>query len=1032
MKNTFFRKGFVIFATVLMLTILSSASFLYVYGTEVISGPCGASSEYKLNSDGLLEINGSGNIQDFTPSTIPWKDYYGTIQSVKISDSVTSIGINVFVNLNVLSVKIPPSVINIGAHALGYTYNSDTNTYSKINGFTINGVSGSEAQNYADNNGFTFVANDPSSPSGKCGANLSWQLSSDGVLTVSGNGAMNDFNNSSAAPWAKYSTKTDGFLITSVVITEGVTSVGANAFSNCRELSSISLPAGLLKIGASAFENCSGVSSAIIPESTSSIASKAFSACTALSEITIGSSVKSIGDEAFMLTGIKELNLSSSVTSIGKQAFYGCQDLLSAKIPGVTNIAEKAFAECVSLRSVSVGISLTEIGASAFEGCSLLSDFTFPSGISSISERAFYSCSALTSLTLPNSLQYLGEYSFFGCTGLEAVSIGDGLSIINEGVFEGCHSLTRVEIGNSVTYIGERAFTNCPELHSIEIPVSVKYIAQYSLGYYYFEDPENNISGVYTKYTGFTPEIISYYPSEAENYAKDNNFIFTSLGLILSDNGEVTDSVKWSINTATGVLMISGSGRVPGYLYFDETPWSVYRDYIKTVIYGSGIQNVGDSSFEGCTSLINVTLAGTVTEIGDWAFSGTGIVNLTLPRGIQTINDGAFDSCSELTNVSLPDTLQSIGQFVFRGPNKLKAMYVPESVGYIGSYSIGYQDNNTLVRDFRIKGVKDSVAYNYAKINSIDFSENGHVEITDEESGCSINIIGSDADTKNYKLSFGKVKSTLEPDIFLADNEYALVYEIFLKSLDSVISVEGTALISFPIPENINPIGIKIFYMSDSGNFTEIEFEVENENFIFSYGMLGKFIITNADLNSLRTITVTYQFEDGSDAYPVQIYRGSSGAEFTVKFVEIEGYAPIEKLLSGVISETDINLSFTYKVSELSEKPITGSDSETVTGGNSRGSAKTILIVVEVILIIGIIAAATALIIITRKKKKDINPNTSVSGATKFGADKFSDTIVVPDAPTREINIQSLFADEPEEDTEPSEATRTLNQNDKK
>lgn len=142
--------------------------------------------------------------------------------------------------------------------------------------------------------------------------------------------------------------------------------------------------------------------------------------------------------------------------------------------------------------------------------------------------------------------------------------------------------------------------------------------------------------------TGFTPEIISYYPSEAENYAKDNNFIFTSLGLILSDNGEVTDSVKWSINTATGVLMISGSGRVPGYLYFDETPWSVYRDYIKTVIYGSGIQNVGDSSFEGCTSLINVTLAGTVTEIGDWAFSGTGIVNLTLPRGIQTINDGAF------------------------------------------------------------------------------------------------------------------------------------------------------------------------------------------------------------------------------------------------------------------------------------------------------------------------------------------------------------------------------------------------------
>lgn len=980
-----------------------------VTGAAVISGSCGNSAGYSLGDFGVLEITGTGGIKDYTVSDIPWLSHAAQIKSLKIASGITGIGVNAFLGLEVSPVSVPESVISIGAHALGYTYDSATNEYKPISGFVITGSEGSEAEKYAKNNGFTFRS-EGSAFSGTCGDNLTWTLGRDGVLTVSGSGDMTDFKSAGSAPWAKYAVKTDGVVITSVVISSGVTSVGNYAFAGCRQIESVSLPSGLAIIGTGAFEDCSGLTSADIPGTVSIIGDAAFYGCSALSTLTVRDGVVSLGISSFSMTAVREVTLPSSVATVGEKAFYSCESLNSIRMTGVTVIGAKAFAECKNLRVVSTGAALTGIGDSAFEACALLNSFTFGQSLTTIGQRAFYECSSLTELSLPSTLVELGDFAFSGCSGVRSVSLGDGLVTVSMGAFEGCSNLSSVVFGSSVTTVAERAFTSCPELRSITVPVSVRYIADNSIGFYYFEAPESSVSGAYTKYTGFTPEIIAYYPSAAEKYATANNFTFTSLGLVPTAGGPLTDTAEWSINTATGILTVQGKGAVPGYILFEETPWALFTDYITSVVYRSGITNVGSASFSGCSLLTSVTLAGTVAEIGEEAFAGTGLTTVSLPKGLKTINDSAFSACESLSSVSLPDTLNTIGQFVFRGPNRLESLYVPESVGFIGSFSIGYDADNNPVKNFSIKGVKGSIAHNYAEINNIDFTENGYTEIKDSESGCTVSIIG--AASSDYRLSFVMKSDDLSPDVFLANGETAKLYEILLRNGADTVVVEGTAIISFPVPEDVSPLGIRIYSMADNGTFTEVEFTVESGRITFSYGSLGNFVITNADLSTLYNISVRYRFADGTEALPSKVYRATPGAEFSIQYSFIEGFVPDVKTITGKISGSDTEVVFTYKPGS-STSDGTGTSDNTDPGKNS-GAVKTVLLIVEIILILGIIAAVTILIILTRRKKND--GNGKIVGTTAKAADKFADTIVVPDAPTRELDIQSLFADDPEED----------------
>ena len=179
--------------------------------------------------------------------------------------------------------------------------------------------------------------------SGDCTVTLS-----NGTLTVSGTGAMADYDNLSDLPWINNSGD-----ITSVVVESGVTSVGMSAFCSFENMTSVTLPEGLTAINDMAFNGCSSLQSITLPEGLTAISSNAFSGCSSLQSITI----------------------PSTVTSIGSDAFYSCSEMTSVTLPeGLTAIGGTAFASCSSLTSITIPSTVTSIGNMAFIFCSVMSD----------------------------------------------------------------------------------------------------------------------------------------------------------------------------------------------------------------------------------------------------------------------------------------------------------------------------------------------------------------------------------------------------------------------------------------------------------------------------------------------------------------------------------------------------------------------------------------------------------------------------------------------------------------------------------
>ena len=309
---------------------------------------------------------------------------------------------------------------------------------------------------------------------GKYGDNLTWTLDSDGLLTISGKGEMENYNQyGNSTPWDDYRSK-----ITKVVISDGVTSIGDDAFRGCSRLTSVTIPDSVTRIGHSAFNSCRSLTSITIPSSVTKIGISAFYECKRLTSVTIPDGVDSI--ESFTFNGCSKLtsiSIPNSVTSIGDSAFYDCGKLTSIMIPSsVTSIENSAFCYCSSLTSVKIPNNVTSIGCKAFYGCSSLTSITIPSSVIDIGWGAFYGCSKLASVTIPDGVDSIEKYTFAGCSSLTSISIPDSVTSIEERAFSRCSSLTSVKISNGVTDIGDSAFYNCSSLTSVTIPDSIESI----------------------------------------------------------------------------------------------------------------------------------------------------------------------------------------------------------------------------------------------------------------------------------------------------------------------------------------------------------------------------------------------------------------------------------------------------------------------------------------------------------------------------------------------------------------------------
>ena len=328
-----------------------------------------------------------------------------------------------------------------------------------------------------------------------------WTLSDDLVLTISGNGEMWDYSepNSSGtnAPW--------GANIKSVVIEDGVTSIGDYAFCECAGLTSIDIPDSVTSIGSYAFNKCKGLTSIEIPDSVRSIGYSAFSNCTDLTSIYIPDSITSVGSDAFYNTAWYD-NQPDGLIYAGKVAYTmkgTCPSHVKIK-DGTTEIADSAFSGCKGLSSVDIPDSVTSIGGCAFFLCGL-EEVTFGSSITYIGGCAFEACYNLTSIYISDLVAWCSIYFDDRAADPFCASNYSNLYVNGELV-------TDLVIPDSVTSISDYAFCRCDGLASVTIPDSVTSIGYSSFGYTDEVMP------------GFT--VYGYKNSAAESFAKSVGFTF--------------------------------------------------------------------------------------------------------------------------------------------------------------------------------------------------------------------------------------------------------------------------------------------------------------------------------------------------------------------------------------------------------------------------------------------------------------------------------------------------------------------------
>ena len=529
--------------------------------------------------------------------------------------------------------------------------------------------------------------------SGKCGANVTYTLDSDGLLTISGKGSMYGYSWKSdgdkyftTAPWGSKK-------LTQVVISDGVTSIGKYAFYDCSSLTSITIPYSVTSIGHEAFYGCSSLTSVMLPDSVTSIGNCAFSGCSSLTSITIPDGVTSIGEGAFAYcSSLTSITIPDGVTSIGDGAFYMVSNIVySGNLSGapwyaralngfiedglvyndssktkllacpslregtvvipnsVTSIGNFAFSGCSSLTSITIPYGVTSIGYSAFYDCSSLTSITIPKGVTRIGSLAFYVCSSLTSITIPDGVTSIGDDTFFYCRSLTSITIPDGVTSIGERVFSSCRSLTSITIPDSVTSIGENAFSGCSSLTRITIPDSVT-----SIGRRAFDDVPNIV------YSG----NLSGSPWGARAL-----------------NGYIEDGIVYEDSSKTKLLacpsLREGTFAIPDSVTnLGDSAFSCCTG-LTSITIPDGVTSIGGSAFSCCTGLTSITIPNSVTSIGYSAFYGcTGLTSITIPDSVTSIGYSAFDGCTGLTSITIPNSVTSIDDFAFKNCSRLKDVFI--------------------------------------------------------------------------------------------------------------------------------------------------------------------------------------------------------------------------------------------------------------------------------------------------------------------------------------------------------------------
>lgn len=387
-----------------------------------------------------------------------------------------------------------------------------------------------------------------------------------------------------------------------------------NAFYDCYQLTSIVLPEGLTGIGADAFINCD-ITEIIIPEGVVSIGADAFLNCYELSRVTLPASLETIGSGAFWAVsnlttagpvgGDYDLQLGWN-TRIPDYGLWEFDYLTDITVPeGVTAIGESAFRLMTRLTSISLPDSLRSIGDDAFYSCTGLTSLVIPPNVTTLGANLFYNCENLASLTIPAEVYHvddsgnrlLGFSGYSGCDSLTQLTV-TGTGAIGPYEYGSIFpsSITDLIISEGITSIGDEALSRNRNLSSISFPSTLTSIGRnafsYCTGLTALSLPQGLISiGDEAFYSSGLTELI--LPQRLQSIGA-GAFAYTAL-----KTASIPEGVTQILNdTFRGC------------------------DTLEVVTLPDGVTTIGESAFRSCSALKTVTIPVSVTVIGSYAFSG--------------------------------------------------------------------------------------------------------------------------------------------------------------------------------------------------------------------------------------------------------------------------------------------------------------------------------------------------------------------------------------------------------------------------